>query len=318
MSENKYVSIDKSIIAEGCAYDFALFYAVNNNKQMKELKPKGVFVDEVDLIYVEETEKIFVKENEHHAYEDFYKNHLSRRLKKGEPLKSDSSAFSQKLDNMYENASVALNDLFENPQRLSNYKESKKVVNELVTNVLDAEFTIKSLMKIATHDYYTHTHSINVAIYALSLGNYLSFGKTELEELGEAALLHDLGKSKIHKKIINKNGKLTAQEFELMKSHPVYGANICFELGIKKKNILDGIKHHHEKKNGAGYPDGLSGSEIPLYAMMIGICDIFDALTSKRSYKEAMTSFEALMLMKTQMKDELDIKLLKSMILMFK
>jgi HD-GYP domain-containing protein (c-di-GMP phosphodiesterase class II) len=103
-----------------------------------------------------------------------------------------------------------------------------------------------------------------------------------------------------------------------MKKHPVHGVSLCLKLGIKNKNILDGIKYHHEKKNGTGYPIGLSGDEIPLYAMMIGICDIFDALTSKRSYKEAMTSFEALMLMKTQMKDELDIRLLKSMILMFK
>jgi hypothetical protein len=116
MSENKYISIDKSIVAEGCAYDFALFYAINNNKQMKELKSKGIIIDNADLLYVEKTDKLFVKDIEHHAYEDFYKNHLNRRSSKGVPLK-----FSEKLDNMYKNASVALNELFENPEKLSNY-----------------------------------------------------------------------------------------------------------------------------------------------------------------------------------------------------
>ncbi len=317
MSQCKYISIDKSIIAEGCAYDFSLYYAVHN-KEVKELKPKGVIIDDCDLLYVEKTRKLFVKEDEHHAYEDFYKNHLHVRKEKenfpvGAPL-----TFADKLDDMYKNASIALNQLFEDPENLSNYKESKNIVNELVTNVLNEEFAIKSLMKIATHDYYTHTHSINVSIYALSLGHFLGFKKDELEGLGEAALLHDLGKSNIDIKIINKNGKLTTQEFNIMKKHPVYGASIALRLGIRNKKVLEGIKHHHEKMNGSGYPSGLYKDEIPLYAKIIGICDIFDALTSKRSYKNAMTSFEALKLMKTQMGRELDIKLLDSMILMFR
>jgi putative nucleotidyltransferase with HDIG domain len=173
-------------------------------------------------------------------------------------------------------------------------------------------------MKIATHDYYTHTHSINVAIYALSLGSFLGFNEVELEELGEAALLHDLGKSKIASEIINKKGKLTIQEFEIIKKHPNYGVSLGLKLGIKNKKILEGIKYHHEKMDGSGYPSGLYRDEIPLYAKIIGICDIFDALTSQRSYKRAMTSFEALKLMKVDMNKHLDIKLLNQMILMFK
>ncbi len=318
MSQSKYISIDKSIVAEGCAYDFALFYALQNNKQVKELKPKGVIIDDSDLLYIEKTKKLFVKEDEHHAYEDFYKNHLQLRKEKENLPVGTPLTFADKLDDMYKNASIALNQLFEDPENLSNYKESKNVVNDLVTNVLHEEFAIKSLMKIATHDYYTHTHSINVSIYALSLGHFLGFKKEELEELGEAALLHDLGKSNIDIDIINKKGKLTPEEFKIMKKHPVYGASIALRLGIRNKKILEGIKHHHEKMNGSGYPSGLYRDEIPLYAKIVGICDIFDALTSKRSYKKAMTSFEALKLMKTEMGRELDIKLLNSMILMFR
>jgi HD-GYP domain-containing protein (c-di-GMP phosphodiesterase class II) len=317
MSQLKYISIDKSIIAEGCAYDFALFYAINNNKQVKELKPKGVIIDDSDLLFIEKTKSLFITEHEHPVYEDYYKNFLRQKkpkiATKGQPL-----TFAQKLDSLYKNASIALNELFSNPEKLSNYKESKKVVNDLVNNVLDEEFAIKSLMKIATHDYYTHTHSINVSIYALSLGHFLGFSKTELEDLGEAALLHDLGKSKIDKEIINKKGKLTSDEFKIMQRHPVYGVSLCLKLGISNKKVLEGIKYHHEKLNGSGYPNGLYGEEIPLYAKIVGICDIFDALTSERSYKKAMTSFEALKLMKTNMGKELDVELLNKMILMFR
>jgi HD-GYP domain-containing protein (c-di-GMP phosphodiesterase class II) len=172
-------------------------------------------------------------------------------------------------------------------------------------------------MRIATYDYYTHTHSINVAIYALSLGSFLNFKSDELSELGEAALLHDLGKSKVDTSIINKNGKLSDKEFQEIKKHPALGYTIGLKLGIKNRKVLEGIRHHHEKMNGTGYPFGMRGESIPYYARIIAICDIFDALTSKRSYKESMSSFEAFLLMKTKMKGELDTELLNNMIKMF-
>ena len=173
-------------------------------------------------------------------------------------------------------------------------------------------------MTIASHDYYTHTHSINVTIYALSLGSFLGIKGHALAELGEAALLHDLGKSKVDIEIINKNGKLTDKEFEEMKKHPLLGYTLGLKLGIKSRDVLEGIRHHHEKMDGSGYPLRMRGEKIPYFARIIGICDIFDALTSRRSYKEPMTSFDALLLMKTTMKEHIDPKLLNSMIKMFR
>ena len=76
MAENRYITIDKTILAEGCAYDFSIYYGLENNTKVKELKPKGVLIDDSDLLYVQTDKKFFVKDQEHHAYEDFYKNHL--------------------------------------------------------------------------------------------------------------------------------------------------------------------------------------------------------------------------------------------------
>ena len=133
-----------------------------------------------------------------------------------------------------------------------------------------------------------------------------------------ASILHDLGKSCVDPNIINKNGKLTKSEFEEIKQHPVYGYDLALNMGITDKRILSGIRSHHEKLDGSGYPDGLKDQQIPLFARIIAVCDVFDALTTKRSYKDAMKSFEAIKLMKEQMSNHLDMKLVNALIQMFK
>ncbi|MCW9027010.1 MAG: HD-GYP domain-containing protein [Thiovulaceae bacterium] len=325
MVGQEYILIDKSVIAEGCAYDFSIFCANKAKSKVECIKRKGLIVQSDDIIVFDKRNDLYVSKSEHLAYKNFYKSHLYKNVRelnkrKNHSVERDNTplTFTQKVEVMYQNASKALNELFNNPETLNNYNESKSIVNELVDSVLDSDFAIESLMCIATHDYYTHTHSINVAIYALSLGTFLGYSEEELRELGEAALLHDLGKSKISSAIINKDGPLTKDEFEIMQRHPVSGVSIGLQLGIKNKKILDGIKYHHEKIDGSGYPDGLYKNDIPMYAQIICLCDIFDALTSHRSYKKAMTSFEALKLMKVEMNKHIDVKLLNKMILMFR
>ena len=165
-------------------------------------------------------------------------------------------------------------------------------------------------MSIATHDYYTHTHSLNVAIYTLSLGAYLKLDEQALNDLGHAGFLHDLGKRKIDVGIINKKGKLDTKEFKIMQAHSELGYKIAIKMGIKNEDILSGIRYHHEKMDGTGYPHGLKEKDIPFFARIVGLCDIFDALTSKRSYKNAMSTFDALLLVKTKMNHHVDMKLL--------
>jgi HD-GYP domain-containing protein (c-di-GMP phosphodiesterase class II) len=261
MTSEKYISIDKSVIAEGCIYDFSIYYS-SNGSNIKQVKDKGVVIDDKDLLFIDKAKDLYVLKVEHKSYKKILQQLLDSQ-KRGNPV-----SFTGRIEALYSHASLALNELFSNPEKLSNYKESKKVVNELVNSVLDEEFAIKSLMDLIIHDYYTHTHSINVSIYALSFGTFLGFEKAELEELGEAALLHDLGKSKIDSLIINKKGSLTTAEFNMMKKHPGFGVSIGLKLGIKNKKILEGIKYHHEKIDGSGYPSGLYKEEIPLYAQI--------------------------------------------------
>jgi HD-GYP domain-containing protein (c-di-GMP phosphodiesterase class II) len=335
MLSNKYLPIDKMIVAEGAIFDFNLFLPTNSKNQIELFKDKNLPISTQDIIYVEGKKTLYVNEAEHEKYKKYLQNIMDvansaeknnlAKLHNIELIKetldeavAEDMNFEEKSELVYEGASEILDELFKNPETLGGYEKSKDVVNELVQCILDDNFTLKSLMSIAAHDYYTHTHSINVAIYSLSLGSYLKLDKNSLAELGESALLHDLGKSKIDTNIINKNGKLTEEEFKKMQSHPALGYSIGVKMGIKNQKVLNGIRHHHEKMDGSGYPYGYSEFEIPLYARIVGLCDIFDALTSRRSYKEPMSTFDAMKLMRIQMKNHIDLNLLNNMVSMFK
>lgn len=226
--------------------------------------------------------------------------------------------FKQKSISVYEKAAGVLYELFCNPESNVCYLTSKEILNDIVEIILNDEFTVESLEDILAHGYHIHTHSINVAIYALCLGNFLKLTFNELFELGEAALLHDLGKSKIDTNILNKNGKLTANEFQEIKKHSSFGFTAACKLGIKNENVLEGIRQHHEKMDGSGYPFGLQDEDISYYARIICLCDIFDALTSKRSYKEPMTYSEAFALIESEMSGHIDSSLLQKMIEIFR
>lgn len=320
MISTRYILIDKNIVVKGSIFDFDIFLPHESNKNVVLFKDRNCIISEQDIELLGRNEALYINAQEHEKYEE-YLSHMKKEAYVDtwvEEKHMFPKSFEERSAAIYENASKILNDLFSNPETLGNYESSKQVVDDLVDNILDDSFTLKSLLNIAEHDYYTHTHSINVCIYALSLGSFLGMDKEQLSELGESALLHDLGKSKIPSEIINKNGKLTDTEFKKMTAHPSLGYAIGIKLGITNKRVLLGIKHHHEKFDGSGYPDSLMGEGIPIFARIIGLCDIFDALTSKRSYKEAMSTFEALKLIKYQMHAHIDLRLLESMVRMFR
>ena len=116
----------------------------------------------------------------------------------------------------------------------------------------------------------------------------------QLDMVGIGALMHDVGKAKIDINIINKPGKLTEEEFEIMQRHPVYGFEICKRENFREEQILDIVRHHHEAYNGSGYPDRLSRRSISKYAALVSIADCYDALTTERSYKKSLKPAESI------------------------
>jgi len=145
---------------------------------------------------------------------------------------------------------------------------------------------------VDARDHYTSSHSKKVSEYALALAEALKLTPAEIRRLETSALLHDIGKIGISDKILNKRGKLTAEEWEAVKAHPNTGANIAGHAP-QLADCLAGIRYHHEKYDGSGYPEGLKSEEIPLEARILAIADAFAAMTSVRSYSDALSPEEA-------------------------
>ena len=166
-----------------------------------------------------------------------------------------------------------------------------RLMSELERLLLD---TIRAIAAtIDAKDGYTHRHSERVAMLARRLGVELKLTENELETVHLSGLLHDVGKIAVPDAILNKQGRLTPEEFDEMKKHPEHGARILENIqNAAVTAVLPGVKHHHEKWDGTGYPDGLRGENIPLLARLLGIADYFDALTSARAYRAAMSHDE--------------------------
>jgi len=140
---------------------------------------------------------------------------------------------------------------------------------------------------IDAKDPYTRGHSERVARYSVGIGKHLGLADKEMRDLRVSALLHDVGKIGIDDRILRKPGALSEDEFEVMKQHPAKGAAIM--SGVAQLiDIIPGMKYHHEKWSGGGYPDGLEGEQIPLQARIVAIADTFDAMTTNRPYQKAM------------------------------
>ncbi len=169
-----------------------------------------------------------------------------------------------------------------------------KMAKKLVLEILSKEEIIINLIDLKSYDDYTYRHSLCVAILSITMGITLELDEYMLRELAMCALLHDLGKMMIPNNIINKPDLLTPEEFEVMKMHPAIAANQLRKLHIVSEAVIKGIECHHERYDGTGYPHGLKGNEIPLYAKILAVADVYDALTSTRSYRRACFPNEAI------------------------
>lgn len=308
--EKRYKAIDKRLITEGQKIDFTLYETNSEHTTMSIFLQSDSVVDGDNKVKLREIEHLYIDEAECESFKKFVQGHLQTIAT------SSEIAFAEKASIVYTKASEVMDELFTNPEALGNIEKSQDIVDGFVNLVLQDESTIASIMQIAAHDYYTHTHSINVSVYTLSLAKFIGLKGKDLEDIGMSSMLHDLGKSKVDWDIINKNGKLTDDEFNQMKKHSASGYDIALDMGITDKRILSGIYSHHEKLDGTGYPDRLKDKEISLFARIIAVCDVFDALTTKRSYKDAMSSFTAIKIMKNQMSEHLDTRLINSLVQM--
>lgn len=245
-------------------------------------------------------ETLLIRAGDSPAYYRYLENHL------GAILTDSTLPMNQRATTLYQCSQNLVKEVLADPRSGEMMLRTGGLVAHTVDFLFKESTSFEHLIQVTSYDYYTYTHSVNVFVFATALAQRLGHSEQEIKLFGQGALLHDVGKSKISPDIVNARGKLTNEEWQEMRLHTVYGFDILLEQGVTDPVILDVTRHHHEKLNGKGYPDGLAGDQISKWARMCTIADIFDALTTRRSYKEAMHSFPGLQFMREHMTDEID------------
>lgn len=172
--------------------------------------------------------------------------------------------------------------------------QAMPLVEEIANSVMRNPGALIGLARLKTADDYTYMHSVAVCALMIALSRQLGLSDDETREAGLAGLLHDIGKMAVPTEILNKPGRLTDEEFVSVKEHPSAGHAMLLESRGVGQIALDVCLHHHEKMDGSGYPKGLKGEEISLYAKMGAVCDVYDAITSNRPYKSGWCPAESL------------------------
>lgn len=170
-------------------------------------------------------------------------------------------------------------------------------INSLAESIISIharpEYIIQCLSSVRDTDDYTYYHCINVSLYAMLVAGWLNLTRCDIQTALTAGLLHDVGKSKIPGKILNKTEKLTFEEFEMIKRHTVYGYELLKDDTRIADEIKDAVLMHHERENHSGYPLQKGGNELGIHTKIVAVADVYDAMTSNRPYKKAKTPFEA-------------------------
>lgn len=278
------------------------------------LKPQGredfVLYRQQDLPFTGDVKTRLEENNVRELYvpstqEDLYHDYIEANL--ALLVKDDSIDLAEKSGILYDAARHVVKEVMQDPRSGNLVPRSENIVNNFIVHLFEEEQSFSQFLKTTSFDYYTYTHSVNVFVFSLNLAQRLGYDdEASLKELGMGALLHDLGKSRISAEIIHCKGVLTDEQWHTMKQHPRWGHEILQEQGITSETALDVTLHHHEKFRGAGYPEGLKTEQISPQVRIVTICDIFDALTTRRAYKDALNSFPALGLMQREMGADLD------------
>lgn len=179
----------------------------------------------------------------------------------------------------------------------------RPLVAEIAASVWRNPGALISLARLKTHHDYTYLHSVAVCALMVSLAQQLGQGEAESRDAGLAGLLHDMGKAAMPTAVLNKPGKLTAAEFQLIKNHPALGHGMLLGGSAVPAAALDVCLHHHERPDGRGYPHGLAGDALSTVAKMGAVCDVYDAVTSMRPYKDGWDPAEAIAKMSAWARD---------------
>jgi len=232
-------------------------------------------------------------------------------------LADPSLSQSEKSSIVYDTCIYQLEKLWQAPEAKS-IEESKGIFRQTVDHViLSNRDAVRDMILMITHEASNDKHSVNVGLLGTNLAREVYRGSDkDLHEIGYALFLHDIGKTEVEQRILNKPGRLTESEWEVMKRHPENGHDLLLREGKLTDESAVTTLQHHERCGGGGYPRGLKGDEIDELGKICNLVDSYDALLADRVYKLALSPYEALKIMKEEMRDQFDREMFKEFLCM--
>ena len=283
----------------------------------KNLKIDSLMIKKINELFFEENFQIKINsEKPYKEIADLLEVKSENKSINGKEIKNISK-YKQEISREFDKFHNDMKSLFiELEQNNSNNlkddfrKFLNKINNRLMNNALITDMDlINEVVKEQKVEDYLFNHSVNVAIIGNLIGKWLDLGKEDIKILTLGGLVHDIGKLKIDKKILDKPEKLTEEEFEEVKKHPSYSHKILTEMGYNEEKLLRAVTLHHEREDGTGYPLGIKSKNIPIHSKIIAIADIFDAMTSNRVYDKKMNIFKVMEKFQKETFGKLDYKM---------
>jgi len=307
-NKDKHFLVDRTLFHQGSRITFSL-YQLNEFHLTMLLPASEQSPAVVDDRVIRASGDIVIRPEDMPAYNAYLQSLVSsEHMEQRERDKMRRSV-------IRENSKLVLKDLLDNPRSGEKIKESVTMVNSMVDSILENKAATGDLLSLRTHDYYTYTHSVNVAVLSVGLALAAGLGREEIVRLGIGAMLHDVGKCSIPVAIINKAGKLDDEEYRIIKTHVPEGELILRGSSDVPEESFFAVSQHHERLSGKGYPNRKTEKEIHIFGRITSIVDCYDAMTTKRSYQPARTPFYALSII-TREAGDFDNELLRSFIKM--
>ncbi len=255
--------------------------------------------------------EVYIRGEERPDYDRYVETHLPQIL--ADPV----IPVAERAQVLYTAADAVVRDVFEKRLPTGVGKREYARIASLVEKsvaFLAMDESLKRIAALASHDYTVHTHNVHVFVYTTALLQAMKADEYTQVQAGIGALLHDIGKTHIPTGILSKPGPLDPEERMVINTHPAKGVALCQEVPLTQTAAAC-ILMHHERMDGSGYPGGLPGELIPLHVRAVAVADVYDALTTKRAYAEAMPPFQALRLMRDEMGEQFDLEIYKRLVM---
>ncbi len=290
-----------------------IFYKFSSNEPGQKPAPIPKHSANYSPLALSQHETVWIEENDLPVIENFAKALI---LAPSANSGSDNN-LEARMETLRASALMVVDDIMENPSP-ENIEKGSKVVSSFVYVLMKDPKAYLFLAKLSSHDPYTLQHSVGTAVNCIILARKIGITQeADLVEAGLAGLLHDVGKVKVKKEIINKKGPLDEIEWEEMRQHSLEGYEIVKNNPMLTDRTKRAILEHHEDKNGTGYPLAMKFEEVHLFSKIVAICDVFNALTTNRSYSKAMSPFDAFQLMREKLHHKIDDELFKQLVLIY-